>query len=191
MTNLEDITFDKGLDRIVEYLKKENHKDGLLSDVCGIIVGEKTDSRPEVPYLWVIEEDITVYDELDNFDYNFLKTPITVYAVCFDPDDLEQSYKDSKNLAARAGASMEKGHSNDKDPFFSEVFFNNFSPRGVEIEGAANVVHQSSIQYNCILVKDKLYGKNKEELGLDKVKVNVRVKYEKKLKKRRRKEVKS
>ena len=189
MITLDEITFDKGLDKIIEYLEQENNEKGFLHDVCEIICGEKTDSRPEVPYLWVIEEDFNPYKEWDTLNDEFVNSPITVYAVCFEVDDLEKSYKDSKNLVARAGASIEKGHNNDSNPFFKDIFFNNFSPRGVEIEGAANIVHQSSIQYYCILEKDNLYGKSREELGFDKFRIKGRVNYEKRIQKRKQRKI--
>lgn len=174
---MKDVTgFDMSLKKILQYLKEEKIENGLLADVEDIYYSDKIDERVDPPYLWVIEEEVTISQEHDNISgVDFLIAPFTIFGVYYDSNSPEKAYEKSKNLTTRAGKAIEKGHMNDKDKWFHFIRFNSFSPTGVEIQEGSRRINQSSIQYDCIFHKNNLckYEKDTKELLKDDLKNEI------------------
>jgi len=127
------------------------------TDVQDIYSGINIDYQPEIPYLWIIEDKIIPYDDDTNYDEDYFNLQVIICAVCYDSEDLEQSYKESKQLAIKAGNALEKQFRKDSSSFFEQIDFSYFSGEGVIIEGADNNVHQSAIAFDCIFNKINIF----------------------------------
>ncbi|KZX17469.1 hypothetical protein [Methanobrevibacter filiformis] len=165
---------DIALEKIQNYLENERkNTEGLLSDVKAIYQGEDIDHQPKIPYLWLLEEIIEQDTEMTTFDEEWYSLSLIICAVCYNPQDLTKSYKESKNLAVRAGQALEKQFTSDNDSYFESIEFINFSPSGVHIEGASDRVHQSSVSYTC-LFKEKTNNENSTRFERSRISGDIR-----------------
>lgn len=148
---------EENTDKIESYLQAEIKEGGLLEDVEKIIVGPLKENTPEPPYLWITEDPITPDDKRNQGGQTmYLKAPIFITGAYFDFNDVEKSYKLSKNLVTRVWDTLKKEFFKDQDKKFRFLEYGEIIPEGAEIQNASKRVSQSVLVVNAIFREDKL-----------------------------------
>lgn len=148
---------EENTDKIESYLQAEIKEGGLLEDVEKVITGPLKEGVPEPPYLWITEEPIRPDDKKNQGGQTiYFKAPILITGAYFDFNDVEKSYKLSKNLVTRAWDTLSKQFFEDPDKKFRFLEFSEIIPDGAEIQNGSKRVSQSILIVNAIFRENKI-----------------------------------
>lgn len=146
---------------IINILNLEITEDGLLSNIEDIYVGEKSD-RFDYPSIWILEESTRPLEkgigpkstEIDESIYQF-------YCITYDPDDLEISRKESRELALKVMDTLEYHclYKIDNEKVFDTITFESLEQTGNSLD-SANYVNFYCLRVSFKYRRTRRYCKN-------------------------------
>lgn len=165
--------YEKGWDKLKQYIEEARTDESLLHDVKNVILGPRHKNRPKPPLIWILKGDIEFADPR-MYGTDFIKRTFDLWCIVYDPD-LETAYDKSENLAIRVMRTLNNAFKQDKEPFFERLDFVRISLAEVEITEGSRNLYQCVCTFEGIFKEDDNSSKSTVFDGINRIDGDIRL----------------